>query len=188
MQAFKLTNAGFVDKVIVFDSLPERLLQGIRTRSVSGFPRAWARWLAEIGSVRDILKTETEKVGPGDYRYTYTPIGKEPCFYILEYLDLNSDKNAWRAITEHLRMNCDPGVRLKEKVEEMALALAPNCTAPLSVEPEDVMIEACIVLPKTQESIAMPKESDIVGQNETVTVKEIQKKRPGRPKKEKVLA
>lgn len=186
MQAFKLVNAGFVDKVIVFNELPKRLLQGIETRSVDGFPRSWARWLGEIGSVRDVFKTETEKRGPGDYKFTYTSIGKEPCFYVLQYTDKNSDKDAWRAISEYLRMNCGPEIRLKEKVEDMALALAPNSTAPLSVEPEDIMDMALVVV--RDELPSTIKEAEVVKQGETIIVQEIPKKKMGRPRKVVVSA
>ncbi len=186
MQCIKLVNAGFVDKVIVFDVLPQRLLQGVKTRSVDGFPRSWARWLGEIGSVRDVFKTETEKHGPGDYKFTHTPVGKEPCFYVLEYQDTNADKETWRAISEHLRMNCGPEVRLKEKVEEMALALAPNPTSSLSVEPEDVMNQSLISIPP--EVVMLQKESEVVQQGEVIIVKEALPKKRGRPKKVAVPA
>lgn len=177
MQCFKLINGGFVDKVIVFDSLPERLVKGIRTREVAGFPRTWAKWLASIGSVRDVLKTETKKVGPGDYEFTYTPIGKEPCFFVLEYSDLNADKDFWRQICEYLRMNVGPEVRLKEKIEEMAIALAPNSTSPLDVEPEDIP-----VVPVPSEIKEIPvTEDDIVKPGETILVQTPKKR--GRPKK-----
>lgn len=179
MQAFKLVNAGFVDKVIVFDELPERLTKGIKTREVVGFPRSWARWLGEIGSTRTVLKTETEKKGPGDYKYTYTPIGQEPCFYVLEYSDINADKEFWRNIGEFLRLNCGPDVRLKEKIEEMALALAPNSTSALSVEPEDIP-----VIKVSSKVAEAPKEHELVKHGETILVEDktpVLKKR-GRPK------
>lgn len=185
MQAFKLVNAGFVDKVIVFDSLPERLLRGIRTREVSGFPRSWARWLGDIGSTRKVFSTSTEKRGPGDYVYTHNEIGKEPCFYVLEYTDINADKEFWRAICEYLRMNCGPEIRLKEKVEEMATPLAPNSTSGLSVEPEEIT-----VIHVVSEVEHAPKETELVKHGETILVEEkvpAQKKR-GRPKKEAVNA
>lgn len=186
MQAVKLVNGGFVDKVIVFDELPERLLRGVETRSVDGFPRAWARWLGEIGSVRDVFKTETEKRGPGDYKFTHTVIGKEPCFFVLQYTDKNSDKDAWRSIAEYLRMNCGPEVRLKEKIEDMALSLAPNSTAPLSVEPEDIMEQAFVVIKMGE--LPKKKEDDLVKHGETIIVQEIPKKKAGRPKKVTVEA
>lgn len=187
MQAFKLINAGFVDRVIVFDELPQRLMQGIRTREVAGFPRAWARWLGEIGSVRDTFKTSTTKRGPGDYVYEHTKIGSEPCFYVLEYTDVNADKDAWRRIAEHLRMHCGEGVRLKEKTEEMAIAFAPNSTDPLSIEPEDVPI-----IPVPRETATPVKENsrELIKEGETYIVEETEpvKKKRGRPKKVAVEA
>lgn len=186
MQAFKLVNAGFVDKVIVFDTLPERLVRGIRTRECAGFTRAWARWLGEIGSTRKVFSTSTEKRGPGDYVYSHKEIGKEPCFYILEYTDINADKEYWRQISEYLRMHCGPEVRLKEKVELMATPLAPNSTSPIDVEPEDVVV---IKVPLEEEVVA-PKENELVKHGETILVedKAVAPKKKGRPKKVAVEA
>lgn len=183
MQAFKLVNAGFVDKVIIFDSLPERLVSGIRTREVAGFPRSWARFLGEIGSTRNRYKTTTEKKGPGDYVYSYQEIGKEPCFFVLEYTDINADKEFWRNISEYLRMNCGPEVRLKEKVEDMAIALAPNSTSALSVEPEDIP-----VIKVSSEIVVEEPQEELVKQGETILVQETAPKRRGRPKKVTVEA
>lgn len=176
MQCFKLINGGFVDKMIVFNELPKRLMNGIKTREVAGFPRSWARWLTEIGSLRPVLKTETEKVGPGDYKYTYTEIGKEPCFFVLDYLDTNADKEAWHAIGEYLRMHVGPEVRLKEKIEDMAMALAPDSKAQLAVEPEDIP-----VVPVPSEVVAEPGPQELVKPDEKIIVHEAKKR--GRPKK-----
>lgn len=155
MQCFRLVNAGFVDKLITFDSLPDRLLSGIKTREVAGLPRTWGRWLAEIGSVRNVMKTETTQNPDRSYSYKFTPIGKEPCFFVLEYLDLNADREAWRAISEFLRMNVGPEVRLKEKIEDMAIAMAGNPTMPLSIECEDIP-----VIPVPHGTIAGPEEPE----------------------------
>lgn len=185
MQAFKLVNAGFVDKVIIFDSLPERLMKGIRTREVAGFPRSWAKWLGQIGSTKKVFRTTTEKRGPGDYVYSHHEIGTEPCFYVLEYTDINADKEFWRAICEYLRMNCGPEVRLKEKVEDMAIALAPNAATALSVEPEDIPV---IIVP-LEEIEAKPDERELVKHGETILVEELAPtKKRGRPKKAAVAA
>ena len=181
MQAFKLVNAGHVDRVIVFDSLPERLYKNVKTREVSGFPRAWAKWLASIGSTRTFYRTETEKRGPGDYEFKYTPLGQEPCFFVLEYLDVNADKEAWHQIGEYLRINCPPEARLREKVEDMALPLAQKPTDPLLVEPEDIPV---ITVPSDVELPVATKE-DIVQSGEVILSHEIipEVRRRGRPKK-----
>lgn len=178
MQVFKLVNGGFVDRVIVFDSLPERFTKGIRTREIAGFPRSWARWLASIGSTRPVLKTETSVDLARNWTFKYTPIGEEPCFFVLDYADINADKERWRDISEYLRMNCGPEVRLKEKVEDMAMPLSPNPTSELSVEPEDIPV---IVLPKTE--VKGAPVHDLVKPEETILVNEVSTKRRGRPKK-----
>lgn len=183
-QCFKLINAGFVDRVIVFDELPERLMKNVRTREAAGFPRAWAKWLASIGSLRTVFKTETSVDLARNWTYKYTPIGQEPCFFMLDYMDINADKERWREICEYLRMNVGPEVRLKEKMEEMALALAPNPTQPLSVEPEDIPV---IPVPRETAETLIPL-NPLVGAQETIIVKETVPKKAGRPKKVKVEA
>lgn len=177
-QCFKLVNGGFVDKVIVFDELPDRLLKNVRTKEAAGFPRSWAKWLASIGSMRPVMKTETSVDLARNWTFKYTPIGLEPCFFVLDYTDLNADKERWREICEYLRMNVGPEVRLKEKVEEMALAFAANPTLPLSVEPEDVPV---IPVPReiSEPSLIQP----LVGPQETIIVQEKSPKKRGRPAK-----
>lgn len=177
-QCFKLVNGGFVDRVIVFDSLPERLYKNVRTRETAGFPRSWAKWLASIGSTRIVYKTETSVDVSRNYTFKKTPIGNEPCFFVLDYNDTNQDKEAWRGICEHLRLNVGPEVRLKEKVEEMAIPLAPNCTSALTVEPEDVP-----VIPVPGEASEEPTIHPLVKPEETIIVQESAPKRRGRPKK-----
>lgn len=185
MQCFKLVSGGFVDKVIVFDELPERLLKNIKTIETAGFPRAWAKWLESIGSLRPIFKTETSVDLARNWTYKYTPIGKEPCFFVLDYVDVNADKEKWREICEYVRTHVGMEVRLKEKIEDMALALAPNCTTTLSVEPEDIMEKACVPLPKEKGSAPV---SEIVKPGEQIIVQETAPKKRGRPKKVAVEA
>lgn len=186
MQCIKLVNAGFVDRVIVFDELPKRLMEGVKTRDAAGFPRSWARWLADIGSTRPVFKTETTlNRAETAYTFAYTKIGVEPCFFVLEYSDLNADKEKWRAIGEYLRLHCGPDVRLKEKTEDMAISFARDSKSPLEIEPEDVPV---VKVPNEVELEHKPE--DIIPQGETIIVQEViaTPKRRGRPKKEKVVA
>lgn len=178
MQAFKLVNGGFVDKVIVFDSLPERFYKNVKTRAADGFPRSWARWLTDIGSLRPVYQTETTVDLARNYTFKHTPIGKEPCFFVLDYTDINADKETWRNICDYLRANCGPEVRLKEKIDEMALALAANPTRPLEVEPEDIPV---VAVPSEVKEVEHP----LVKPGETIVVQEtaVPKKKMGRPKK-----
>ncbi len=172
MQCFKLVNGGFVDKVIVFDSLPERLTRGVRTKEAAGFPRAWAKWLSSI------FKTETTVDMARNWTYKHTPVGQEPCFFVLDYTDVNADKERWRQIGEYLRMNVGPEVRLKEKIEDMALQLATDCKQPLLVEPEDVP-----VIPVPLETVQEVSHEELVKPGEQILVQEPAPKKRGRPKK-----
>lgn len=181
MQCFKLVNGGFVDKVIVFDSLPERLYKNVETRIADGFPRAWARWLAEIGSTRTVFKTETEVDLARNWKFKHTPVGKEPCFFVLNYQDINKDKESWRNICEYVKMKAGPETRLREKIDDMAINLSPNPTMDVQIEPEDVPV---ISLPS--EKVEEIKEPDIIKTGEVILVEELAvspKKKPGRPKK-----
>lgn len=192
MQCFKLVNGGFVDRVIVFDSLPDRFIKNVRTREAAGFPRAWVRWLAAMGSVRTVFKTDTTVDAARTWRFKHTAIGEEPCFFVLDYKDLNADKQSWHEICDYLRQNVGPEVRLKEKIDDMALPLAPNSTSELSVEPEDVYNpengtgSAYIPLPK--EVVKEVPDSQIVQQGEQILVTEVAPKRRGRHKKVAVEA
>lgn len=179
MQCLKLVNGGFVDRLIVFDSLPERFVKGIKTREVAGLPRSWAKWLISIGSLRTVFKTETVVDMARNYTFTYTPIGKEPCFFVLEYQDVNADKDAWHAISEYVRMNVGPEVRLREKLEDMALPMAAKPTDALALEPEDVP-----VIPLPPEVSVEKAEEDLVKPGEQILVQEpsVIRKRRGRPK------
>ncbi len=183
-QCFKLVNGGFVDKVIVFDSLPARLYKNVRTRETAGFPRSWAKWLASIGSTRTVFQTSTTVDLARNWTFKHTPIGQEPCFFVLEYTDVNSDKEAWRNICEYLRQNVGPETRMKEKIEEMAIALAPNSTSQLSVEPEDIP-----VIPVSSVEVAAEiTHQELVKPEETILVQESAPKKRGRPKKVAVEA
>ncbi len=177
-QCFKLVNAGFVDKVIVFDELPDKLLQGVRTRGAEGFPRSWAKWLASIGSVRDVMKTETTVHPDRQITFKYTPIGKEPCFFVLDYQDINADKESWRQISDYLRQHCGEKVRLKEKIEDMAVVLAPNAHVALDVEPEDIP-----VIPLPSDIKEEVKEDATIAEGEQIVIR-----KRGRPRKEVVEA
>lgn len=183
MQCFKLVNGGFVDKVIVFDSLPERLIKNVRTREPAGFPRSWAKWLGDIGSLRTVFKTDTTVDMARNYTFTHTPIGQEPCFFMLEYQDINADKERWREIGDYLRAHVGQAVRLTEKIEDMAVALAPDSYKGLSIEYEDIP-----VIPLPPEVEKAPELRELVKPGETILVTEQAPKKRGRPKKVAVEA
>lgn len=188
MQVFKLVRGGFVDSLIAFDSLPERILKGIRTRDLAGLPRYWAAWLKEKGSVRPVFKTGTEVLQDRNFKITKTPVGIEPCFWILEYQDLNSDKEKWAEINNYIRQSVEMTVRLKDRIEDMARPMAPSSSAPLELEPDDIPV---ISIPA--DKLETPEASSMVQSSEefitpTGDPVSAQPKRRGRPKKEAVEA
>lgn len=140
MQVFKLVSGGFVDKVIAFQSLPKNLLAGIRTRDTFGLPSAWRRHLESNGSVRDVMKTETEVLADRNLKIEKTPIGKEACFWVLDYVETNSDKEKWAEIESFVRGAVEGKVRLKDKLSDMATPMAPNPTSPLELDPENIPV------------------------------------------------
>lgn len=169
MQIFRLIKGGQVDRMIAFDSLPERLLANIKTKAFDGFPRFWLSWAKEHESVRTITRT-VDKDGKKE-------IFVQPCTYILDYQTVNQDKESWEAIGAYVRRVVDLKVRLKDKLEDMAMPLSKDCYSELSLEPEDVPV---IPVP-----VELAKEDDLepVEIITTENVKDVPKKR-GRPKKE----
>lgn len=132
MQVIRLVKGGEVDKVIAFDSLPADLISGLRQNPADGFPRHWKSWLKEVGCIKKSSKWN---------HLTATSYSvEEPAFYIIEYIYVNKDKERWQEITNHVRKNCDPSIRLLDKFEDMAKPLALDAYQPLSLEPEDVPV------------------------------------------------
>jgi hypothetical protein len=184
MQVFRLVNGGFVDKMIAFDSLPKRILSGVRTRDIAGMPRHWGRWLEDAGCVRDVFKTETETRVDRSLHVTRTVVGKEPCFYLLDYMDLNVDKEKWQEICNYVRKAVDTKVRLLDKLDDMAKKMAPDSHAQLDLEPEDIPV---IVIPAEVEDVPRETKTEemyLTPQGESADAP----KRRGRPKKVAVEA
>jgi hypothetical protein len=181
MQVFRLVNQGSVDKVIAFDSLPTDLLKTVRTRDIAGLPRYWGRWLTENGCTRPVFETGTEVLPDRNLKVTQTPIGTEPCFYLLDYVTLNADKEKWQEISDYLRRNVDPSVRLKDRIENDARPMAKDCYSELSLDPEDIP-----VIKVDSNVVRVKEDSEIVGQTEslmTPTGEIVAPKKRGRPKK-----
>lgn len=176
MQVFRLVNGGFVDKMIAFDSLPHRLISGIRSKNCEGLPRYWATWLKEKGSIRDVVRTETKKDAQLNYHFTYTKIGDEPCMFVLDYKDINNDKEKWQEIVNYVRRTVDKTVRLMDKLEDMAIPMAPDSYVSITLEPEDIP-----VIPVPAEFIEHHDPVEIIKPGEELM--EPVRRKPGRPKK-----
>ena len=157
MQVIKLIHPGHVDKVMAFDELPKEFLKGLRTYAPNGFPRHWKEWLKEVGSKTKIRYTVNKEEMERE----------EQCFFGIEYLTLNHDKERWQEIAGYVRRNCDASIRLLDKFEDMAKPLAPDALQPLELEPEDVPIiklKKALVLKDDEE----PEEEKLVLIKESV--------------------
>jgi hypothetical protein len=77
-----------------------------------------------------------------------------PKFYVLDYLSINNDIQRWEKIKSHVRRSVSPGVRLMDKLEDMAMPMAPNAKDALDLEPENVPV---IPLPVEEKALAGKK-------------------------------
>lgn len=144
MQMFRLVKAGFPDKVIAFDSLPERLVENIRLEGLNGLPKYWAKY---IPTQKKFIRGASERMPDGKVIKMGERTEEGPFFHILEYVDLNQDKEKWNEICAFVRRVVDLKVRLLDKIEDMALPMAADCKSELSLEPDDVVEKACIPIP-----------------------------------------
>lgn len=158
MQVFRLVDPGVVDRCIVFKSLPKRLLPGIRRGPIEGFPRHWYDFMG-------VSKTD-----------------KDPRpFYFLEYKMLNADKERWQEISNYVRSATDKKVRLLDKIEDMAIPLAPDSYSQLTLEPEDIPVIP--IEPEDDEKVEEKKPAIVKAIEESKNEPVFTKKKPGRPKK-----
>ncbi len=171
MQVFRLVNGGAVDKIIAFDELPKRLVFGIKTKPMDGFPRFWHRWLIENKSTQTVSLINKETGIKEDH--------EQPCTYLLEYKVVNADIEKWQEITNYVRKAVDLSVRLMDKIEDMAKPFAKDSASELALEPEEVPI---IPIPsEIKVSIELPRSKEAVMAVDVAVP--VIKKKPGRPKK-----
>jgi len=160
MQIVRLVEPGKVDRIVGFDSLPARLLKGVRRGVMDGFPRHW----------KTFFKDEPNKERP---------------FYFFEHTMINADKERWQEITSYVRQVVDKKVRLLDKIEDMAIPMAPDSYSQLTVEPEDITI---IPIPKEEdgpndEEKENKDDEEKEDESEAETVSATGKRKPGRPRK-----
>lgn len=171
MNVFRLVNPGYVDKMIAFDALPKRLLTGIKTKDLEGYPRYWKAWLKENGAVHKVKRWNPEELKVEEKEETFT--------YLLDSL-INEDKQKWQAITNYVRKAVDLSVRLMDKIDDMAIAVAKDSHSELSIEPEQVpIIPVPLELAPVAEPARIIRSKEI---EEPEAFVEAPKKR-GRPKK-----
>jgi len=155
MQVIKLVKGGEVDRIISFDSLPQSMMSGVRRAPLAGLPRHWKELFKEL--------PENEQSEP---------------FYYLEYIAVNRDKEKWQEISQYVRRVTDKHVRLLDKLEDMAVVMAPDSKSQLTLEPEEIPI---IPIPKDvvieEPSIIQPIEKA------PELIQPVERKKMGRPKK-----
>jgi len=162
MQVFKMVDPGRVDRLLAFEGLPEPLLKGIRRGAVSGLPRFWHRFL-------DVNKDDANP---------------RP-FYVLDYKYINKDMEKWSQITAYVRTHMEEDPQVMDKIEDMALPMAVNVRADLSLDPEDI----AVIKMKVEKKIAV-EEKPIVEKKEPVLVKKVdgRKRTMSQEHKEKMKA
>lgn len=134
-QVFRLM--GMPDKVIAFDELPERFLQGFELCKAEGFPRHWKEWL---GKSKNVIKVPPEMDVFTKQVRKFDPIVEEDCFFYLVDWNLGPVVQRWQDICDFVRRVVPKDFRLAEKIDSMALPLASNKTDSVTLEPEDVVV------------------------------------------------
>jgi hypothetical protein len=110
MQVVHLVTPGKVDKVLAFDELPGEFLKGIESCSAKDSGFPRHSW---------------------DYAKMH---------YYLYYTFLNDHIKAWSLISHYVRTNVDKTFRLMDKLEQMAVPVAPNANQSATVEIEQVPV------------------------------------------------
>lgn len=143
MQVFRLVQSGLVDKVIAFDELPKRLLDGVEMHLASGLPRHWRDFIGKVTKVTppqpDVNKAtgEIKMVGGG------TEVG--PFCYVLNYKEINKDMQRWQEISSFVRRVVSLQFRLMDKLEDMALPFATDAASEIKLEPEALEEQGALI-------------------------------------------
>ena len=141
MQAFRLM--GMPDKIIAFDELPENLVTGFEMREPIGPAfRSWREWL---GKKKRVTKISPERDPFTQQMRIFQPIVEMGNYFYIMDETLNADRERWEAICDYVRRNAPTDFRLKDKIEDMAIPLAPDVRSDVTIEPEEIVI---IPLPK----------------------------------------
>lgn len=140
MQVFRIMD--LPDKVIAFDELPERMLEGFEMIRAEGFPNYWKKWM---GTIKRKIKVTPERDPETRKMIYFDPILEEDCFFYLVDPGIKPVMDKWKSVEEYVRRKVSPEFRLTDRLEDMAKPLAKDKTEGLSLEPDDVII---IPLPK----------------------------------------
>lgn len=135
MQVFRLMNKP--DRVIAFDELPERLLEGFEMIRADGFPRYWKEWL---GKRKKTIKLPREIDPLTKTVIIHQPIIEEDAFFYLVDANLEPVMDKWREVCDFVKQHVSKETRLMDKIDDMAIPLASNQAEGVTLEPEDVPV------------------------------------------------
>ncbi len=153
MQVFRLMN--MPDRVIAFDELPEDLLKGFEMIRADGFPRQWKEWM---GKKKKVTPIPPEKDFLTGAVRRFDPIVEEDSFfYLVDYM-IQPIVERWQSVCDYVRQHVDKDVRLKDKIDDMAIPLGPDKVS-LTLEPEEVPI---IPLPRDSKVEKEPEVSQFI--------------------------
>lgn len=143
MQVFRLVETGRPDRLIAFDELPKRLVDGLEMRPPDGLPRHWRTF---IGGHERYLPGSLEK---NPVTGKVEMVGEErliaPFFYVLYYKEINKDKERWAEICGFVRRVVSLQFRLMDNIADMSIPMAPDSASEMKVEPEDLEENGAII-------------------------------------------
>jgi len=168
MQCFRLVQSGRVDRVIAFDDLPKRLLDGVEMRAPDGLPRHWKAFIGEHEKYTPASPEKNPITGKVEMVGERRDIG--PFFFVLNYKEINKDMERWQEICSFVRRVVSIQFRLLDKIEDMALPMSTDANSELKLEPEYLEEQGAIIPipPQFQE-----KGPEIVDKNGKVVKSEI---------------
>lgn len=143
MQAFRLVKSGAVDRVIAFDELPKRFLNGVEMRPPDGLPRHWKSFLGEQAKHTPSSLEKNQMTGAIEKVGEKTEVG--PFFYVLNYKEINKDMERWQEICNFVRRVVSLHFRLMDKIEDMALPFAVDAMAEIKLEPENLEEQGALI-------------------------------------------
>lgn len=125
------------DRVIAFDELPARLLEGFEMCRSEGFPRHWKEWL---GKRKKVTKLAPERDPLTGQIRRFDPLVEEDYYFYLVDWTVNPVVEKWEEVCDFVKSHVDKDVRLMERIGDMAKPLAANKSDGVTLEPEEVTV------------------------------------------------
>ena len=135
LQVFRLMDRP--DRVIAFENLPDRLLDGIEMVQADGFPRHWKEWMGK-SEKKTKIPPERDPIS-GQVRTFPAITESNYYFYIVDGM-IQPIVEKWKAICDYVAENKQDGIVLRDNIADMAMPLANDQLSPLTLEPEEVRV------------------------------------------------